>query len=211
MLILPAARRSRLRRTAAAAMTTLVLGALTACSAAEPAASGRSPASPSAGTHRLVLPPPPQAEGFRLDGMWPFFTREELLDKRPYIGDAGDVAVRDAVQARYEETEQAEGRKWTRNLIFTGYDAALGADRHRPVVDSVVDGFLKGDTPAHDAEVPAGPLGGHVRCVGLVELGSETGMCAWADGGTVGVVIGANITAIELEEALPAFRAAVER
>ncbi|MFC6410920.1 hypothetical protein [Planobispora longispora] len=210
MITSSAARRFRLRRTAAAAMTVLVTGALTACAAGEPAP-GRSPAGPSAGAHRLVLPPPQRVEGFRLDGMWPFFTRQELLDRQPHLGDAEGVSVRDAVQVRYEEAERAEGQKWTRKMIFTGYDAELGPDRRRQVVEAAVGDFLEGVTPDHRFDLTANPSNESALCIGIIELGSETGMCAWADDGTIGVVTGANLGAAELKAVLPAFRAAVER
>ncbi|MFC4056671.1 hypothetical protein ACFOWE_00040 [Planomonospora corallina] len=197
------------RRTAAAVAAVLAAGVLAACGADSPAASGGSPEPrSSAGAHRLVLPPPQKAGALRLDGMWPFHDREELLERRPHVG---DIPVRDAVQVRYEEIEKAEGRSWTRAVVFTGYEATVEADRRQRVVDDVIDGFLRSDAPDHDFDVPAESFGGGARCVGLVLAGSETGLCAWADDGTVGVVSGANFTAAELKEMLPDLRAAVER
>ncbi|WP_344973700.1 hypothetical protein [Streptosporangium fragile] len=184
----------------------LLIGALPACGTG---ASGTTDPSPAReGSRSLVLPPPEKAGPVKLTGMWPFLTREELLDRHPHVRGA---TVEDAVQVRYEEVKRAKGHSLTRGFIFTGYDVRISRDQEAPTVEHALQTFLAGDTPDHAFDLPAGPFGGHARCVGLELVGSETGMCAWADDGTVGVILGPNFSAAEFKEMLPGFRAAVER
>ncbi|MBB2911185.1 hypothetical protein FHS43_002450 [Streptosporangium becharense] len=206
----PRPRAASRRRRAAAAVAALVLGTVPACTSGTPdtpGAGGAPDTAPAGNVHRLTIPPAQKAGSVRLDGMWPFLTREELMERRPHVP---DLAVQNAVQIRYEEIKKAKGQDWTRNLIFTGYDVTIRADQQAPVVDRILDDFVEGE-PDREFTVPTGSFGGHARCVGEEISLSETGMCVWADDGTVGVVLGAIFTAAELTKLLPGFRAAVER
>ncbi|GAA0820973.1 hypothetical protein ACFPKZ_31740 [Streptosporangium amethystogenes subsp. fukuiense] len=203
----PAVRTARRANgTAAAAVAMLAVCLLSACGSGGSGGSA-APSSPLGG-HWLVKPLPQRTAGLRLDAMWPSATREELLSNRPSVGGA---PVYDTVDARYEETKKAKGRKWTRLLTFTGYDARVVTDQWQPTVDDILGTFQAVGTPGEDFEIPTGPFGGYARCTETLLLDSASGMCAWADDGTVGIVYGPNFNAAELRDLLPPFRADVER
>ncbi|MBB2915315.1 hypothetical protein FHS43_006635 [Streptosporangium becharense] len=180
------------------------------------AADSRPAPSPSPRAHGLVIPPPREAGSFVLDedGMWPFIEREEMMRNRPLIDELpGNIPVHDAVNARYRETPESRGGKWTRNMIFYGYTMQIGSDRWRLAVDHIIKKLLKGKDPTRRFDVPLRSSAGHATCIGLKGpgAGSEEGICVWADEGTVGVMNSTSIGTAELGTALPAFHAAVRR
>ncbi|GAA2858344.1 hypothetical protein GCM10010517_16780 [Streptosporangium fragile] len=199
----------RPRGASAAAAALLAVVVLSGCTA-----DSRPAPSPTPRAHGLVIPPPRQAGSFVLDedGMWPFVDREEMLRNRVFIDELpGTIPVHDAVNARYRETPESRGGKWTRPMFFYGYTMQIGSNRWRLAVDHIIKQLLKGEDPTRRFDVPLQSSAGHATCVGIKRPGSEEGLCVWADEGTVGAINSTSIGVSELGTALPAFHAAVRR
>ena len=93
-------------------------------------------------------------------------------------------------------------------LVFVGYSAASNPQLAPVLANSslVIDGFFVGAGIPSSKAVPAGPLGGTMRCGSHSGATGRSALCAWADSSTLGMIVAPGKTAAQLAPVLLAFR-----